>query len=71
MQKIFSDNIKDEHLSQVYETNPYSYDYYGFKININVSTTQATKFGGNGVKNEMLGTIANTTHIPTSSPAYE
>jgi hypothetical protein len=36
-----SGNAKDERLSRVYDSNPYSYDYYGFKMDISVSTIEA------------------------------
>lgn len=38
MQEYFTINAKDEHLSKTYETNPYEYSYYDFKVNVNVST---------------------------------
>jgi hypothetical protein len=58
-------------LSKIYEKNPYEYDYYGFKINVNVSTIQASKFGEHGVMNGMSGTIPGTTKAAAYPPSYD
>lgn len=71
MKGVFSENTKDEHLSQTYPTNPYAYNYYDYIINVNVSTVQANKFNDTGVENQVAGTISTTTHVAVAPPAYE
>lgn len=71
MQEYFNTNAKGEHLSKIYEKNPYEYDYYGYKVNINVSTINAIKFGTKGVENRISGTIAGTKKSAEAPPAYE
>lgn len=50
MTGYFNDNAKDEHLSQIYETNPYIYQYYGgVNISIDVSTVMFSRVGETGL----------------------
>jgi len=38
MKDRMQENVKTEHLSQIFTDNPYKYDYYNFIIGVNVST---------------------------------
>lgn len=49
VQEYMSDNAKDERLSRVYDNNPYSYDFYGFKMDVNVSTIEVNMLSENRI----------------------
>ena len=58
MPGYFSDNAKNEHLSQIYETNPYIYRYYNdANISIDVSTITFSRVGETGLANGLSGKI--------------
>lgn len=72
MQGYFTANAQDEHLSHLYEKNPYTYQYDNqLSFDINVGTIDVAKFGENGVVNNIAGTIAGTSHTAIAPPDYE
>ena len=68
-QTFLQDNARNEHLSKIYATNPYLYDYYKFPVSINVSTLRADRYNHSGIVNAMSGAIAGTTHLAPTTPA--
>ena len=60
MQEYLSANAKDQRLSQVYDQNPYVYDFYGFKMNVQVNTIEANPYLDNGIENYISGIIAGS-----------
>lgn len=64
-------NIGTEHLSQVFMTNPYHYEYYEYKVDVNVSTVGTARFGEVGLVNKMRGSVPGASHFIESLPSYE
>lgn len=71
MQEYFTVNAKTEHLSKIYDKNPYVYTHQNvFNITVDVSTIDALKLGDEGVQNNIAGTIAGTSKAAVEPPQY-
>ncbi len=69
MTGYFNTNAKDEHLSQIYETNPYIYQYFGgVNISIDVSTVMFSRFGETGLENGLSGKLEGTSTPAVAPP---
>lgn len=55
-------------MSKIYESNPYVYEYFGFQINVNVSTLSLAQYKDDGIVNSISGVIHGTTHFADSAP---
>jgi hypothetical protein len=42
LEQYMNQNIKTEHLSKIFQSNPYSYDYYNYKIDVDTSSNSVT-----------------------------
>lgn len=71
IQAYMSGNAKDERLSRVYDSNPYSYDYYGFKMDVTVSTIEANILSQNRIENAISGVIPDSSFPAVAPPEYE
>lgn len=70
IQGYMSGNAKDERLSRVYDQNPYSYDFYGFKMEVNISTIEANLLSDNIIENAISGIIPDSTFPAVAPPEY-
>lgn len=68
--QYMNQNTKTEHLSKIFEGNPYSYDYYHYKIDVDTSSNSVQIASANDVINGISATINGTTHCSNFAPTF-
>lgn len=71
LEQYMNDNIKIEHLSKIFNSNPYTYDYYNYKIDVSTSSTTVTVAQNTDVINGISGAIKDATHCSGFVPNFD
>ena len=62
------ENVQKEHVSHIFQDNPYEYAYYDYKFDVNVSTIGVKQYGEFGVINYIYATVPGSSHAASSPP---